>query len=142
MEQQFNRRHGATNRTFSLGQLVLAKDYHDGVDKWTAGRILRRTGRVTYEVRVQSSIQVRHANQLHPSFQPVIVPFIPVTPPDIPLNTLDLPQDFSATDPNRGASYEHLHTQKMDGSFPKTSCEHADESSTTILKVINSMGRC
>ncbi|KAF7261755.1 hypothetical protein EG68_00626 [Paragonimus skrjabini miyazakii] len=73
MEQQFNRRHGATNRTFSLGQFVLAKEYRDGVEKWTAGRILRRTGRVTYDGELQSSIWVRHANQLRPSFQPATV---------------------------------------------------------------------
>ncbi|KAF7240693.1 hypothetical protein EG68_11657 [Paragonimus skrjabini miyazakii] len=70
MEQQFNRLHYATNRTFLLGQFVLAKDYRDGGEKWTAGRILRRTGRVTYDVEVQSSVWVRHANQLRPSFQP------------------------------------------------------------------------
>ncbi|KAF7257558.1 hypothetical protein EG68_08876 [Paragonimus skrjabini miyazakii] len=56
MEQQFNRRQGATNRTSSLGRLVLAKDCRDSAEKWTAGRILRRTGRVTYDVEVQSSI--------------------------------------------------------------------------------------
>ncbi|KAF6774197.1 hypothetical protein AHF37_06128 [Paragonimus kellicotti] len=100
MEQQFNRRHGATNRTFSLGQLVLAKDYRDGVEKWTAGRILRRTGRVTYDVEVQSSIWVRHANQLRPSFQPVTVPSSRVIPLDILLDTFELPQDVSAAAPN------------------------------------------
>ncbi|KAF6773883.1 hypothetical protein AHF37_07289 [Paragonimus kellicotti] len=81
-------------------KLVLAKDYRDGVEKWTAGRILRRTGRVTYDVEVQSSIWVRHANQLRPSFQPVTVPSSRVIPLDILLDTFELPQDVSAAAPN------------------------------------------
>ncbi|KAF8561749.1 hypothetical protein P879_07702 [Paragonimus westermani] len=87
MEQQFNRRHGATNCTFSLGQLVLAKDYRDGVGKWTAGRILRRTGRVTHDMEVQSSVWVT-------------VPSTRVIPLDIILDTFELPQDVLATAPN------------------------------------------
>ncbi|KAF7234807.1 hypothetical protein EG68_11686 [Paragonimus skrjabini miyazakii] len=93
MEQQFNRRHGATNRTFSLGQFVLAKDYRGVGEMWTAGRILRRTGRVTYDVEVQSSVWVRHANQLRPSFQPVTVPSNRIIPLDVLLDTFDLSQD-------------------------------------------------
>ncbi|KAF7255986.1 hypothetical protein EG68_06649 [Paragonimus skrjabini miyazakii] len=89
MEQQFNRRHGANNRTFSLGQLVLSKDCRDGVEKWTAGRILRRTGRVTYDVEVQSSMWVH----------PVTVPSSRVILLDILLDTFDLPQDVSAAAP-------------------------------------------
>ncbi|KAF7257514.1 hypothetical protein EG68_05260 [Paragonimus skrjabini miyazakii] len=100
MEQQFNRRHGATSRTFSLGQFVLAKDYRDGVEKWTAGRILQRTSQVTYDVEVQSSVWVRHANQLRPSFQPVTVPSNRVISLDVLLDTFDLSQDVSAAAPN------------------------------------------
>ncbi|KAF7242672.1 hypothetical protein EG68_10163 [Paragonimus skrjabini miyazakii] len=100
MERQFNRRHGAINHTFSLGQFVLAKNYHDGVEKWNAGRILRRTGRVTYDVEVQSSVRVRHANQLRPSFQPVTVPSNRIIPLDVLLDTFDLSQDVSAAAPN------------------------------------------
>ncbi|KAF6773972.1 hypothetical protein AHF37_06755 [Paragonimus kellicotti] len=81
-------------------QPVFTKDYRDGIEKWTAGRILRRTGRVTYDVEVQSSIWVRHANQLRPSFQPVTVPSSRVIPLDILLDTFELPQDVSAAAPN------------------------------------------
>ncbi|KAF8560601.1 hypothetical protein P879_05714 [Paragonimus westermani] len=68
MEQQFNYSPGATSRAFSLGQLVLAKDSRDGIEKWATGRILRWTGRVIYDVEAQSSIWVSCANQLHPFF--------------------------------------------------------------------------
>ncbi|KAF5394179.1 hypothetical protein PHET_12101 [Paragonimus heterotremus] len=100
MEQQLNRRHDATNRTFSLGQLILTKDYCDGVEKWTAGCILQQNDQVTYEVEVQSSIRVGHASHLRPSFQPVTVPYSRVIPLDILLDTFDLPQDASAATPN------------------------------------------
>ncbi|KAF7232980.1 hypothetical protein EG68_07833 [Paragonimus skrjabini miyazakii] len=91
MEQPFNRRDGAISRTFSLGQLVLAKDYHGGVEKWTAGRILRWTVWVTYDVEMQSSTWVRHGNQLRASYQPVTVPYSRVLPLDILLDTFELP---------------------------------------------------
>ncbi|KAF7233959.1 hypothetical protein EG68_12210, partial [Paragonimus skrjabini miyazakii] len=81
-------------------QFVLVKDYRDGVEKCTAGRILRRNGRVTYDVEVQSSVWVRHANQLRPSFQPVTVPFSPVIPLDVLLDTFGLSQDVSAAAPD------------------------------------------
>ncbi|KAF8572151.1 hypothetical protein P879_00351 [Paragonimus westermani] len=133
MEQQFNRSHGATNRTFSLDQLVLTKDCR-GVEKWTAGRILRRTGRVTYDVEMQSSIWVHHANQLRPSFQQMAIPSSRVTPLDILLNTFELPKDVSATTPNPEAHPPSICTQKTNGSFSKTSCTHAGEPLTTKVK--------
>ncbi|KAF7234492.1 hypothetical protein EG68_11775 [Paragonimus skrjabini miyazakii] len=116
MEQLFNRRHGATNRTFSLDQFVLAKDYRDGVEKWTAGRILRWTGPVTYNVEVQSSLWVRHANQLRPSFQPVTVPSNQVIPLDALLGALDLSQDVSAAAPNPEA-HPQAPARPEDGRF-------------------------
>ncbi|KAF7243789.1 hypothetical protein EG68_09601 [Paragonimus skrjabini miyazakii] len=88
MEQQVNR------------QLVLAKDYHDGDEKWTSDRILRRIGRVANDVVVQSSTWVRHANQLRLSFQPMTVPSSRVIPSDIFLDTFELPQDVSVAAPN------------------------------------------
>ncbi|KAF5400464.1 hypothetical protein PHET_05928 [Paragonimus heterotremus] len=112
MEQQFNRHHDATNRTFSLRQPALAKDYRDGVQKLTAGRTLRRTGRVTYNVEVQSSIWVLHANQLRPSFQPVTVPSSRVIPLDILLDTFDLPQDVLAAVPNPQAHRPSICTSR------------------------------
>ncbi|KAF6774199.1 hypothetical protein AHF37_06130 [Paragonimus kellicotti] len=56
--------------------------YYDGLD------------RVTYDVKVQSSIWVRHANQLRPSFQPVTVPSSRVIPLDILLDTFELLKTF------------------------------------------------
>ncbi|KAF8567714.1 hypothetical protein P879_08883 [Paragonimus westermani] len=100
MEQQFNRRYDATNRTFPLGQLVLVKDYRDGVEKWTACRILRRAVRIIRDVEVQSPIWVRNANQTRPSFQQVTVPSSRIIPLDILLETFELPQDNSANAPN------------------------------------------
>ncbi|KAF5395745.1 hypothetical protein PHET_11552 [Paragonimus heterotremus] len=100
MEHQFNRRHGATNRTFSLGQFVLAKDYRDGVEKWTADRILRQSGRVTYDMEVQSPVWVRHTNQLRPSFQSVTVLSSRVIPLHVLLDTFDLSEYVSAAAPN------------------------------------------
>ncbi|KAF7235519.1 Gag-pol polyprotein [Paragonimus skrjabini miyazakii] len=124
MEQQFNRRHGATNRTFSLGQFVLANDYRDGVEKWTAGRILRRTGRVTYDVEVQFSVWVRHANQLRPSLQPVTVPSNRVIPLDVLLDTFDLSQDVSAAAPNPEAHLPSTCTPKRWSDRPRRQVAH------------------
>ncbi|KAF5395995.1 hypothetical protein PHET_11296 [Paragonimus heterotremus] len=100
MGQQLNRRHGAINHTFSLGQLVHAKNYRDGVEKWIAGHTLRGTGLATYDVEVQSSLWVSHANQLCPSFQPVTVPSSQVIPLDILLDTFNLHQNVSVAAPN------------------------------------------
>ncbi|CAI2737936.1 unnamed protein product, partial [Dicrocoelium dendriticum] len=35
MEQYFNRRHGAKERSFELGQTVLVRNYREGHAKWT-----------------------------------------------------------------------------------------------------------
>ena len=65
MEKQFKRRQGAMSHLFLPGQPVLAKDYRNGKEKWTQGYVIRRSGNVIYDVDVQSSIWVRHTNQLH-----------------------------------------------------------------------------
>lgn len=94
MENQFNRHHGARSRTFLPGQAVWAKDYRNGKEKWTQGHIVRRSGKVIYDVDVQSSIWVRHANQLRHSYLPKR------QSNDIPLNilldTFELPQSVPA----------------------------------------------
>lgn len=92
MEQQFNRRHGAVKHTFVPGQSVLAKDYRGGGEKWTPGLIRRRTGQVVYDVDVQSSTWVRHANQLRPCYQPATITSNHTVPLDIILDTFELPQ--------------------------------------------------
>ncbi|KAF7234321.1 hypothetical protein EG68_11980 [Paragonimus skrjabini miyazakii] len=101
MERQFNRHHGSTNRTFSLDQLVLAKDYRDGVEKWTADRIRRRIGRVTYDVEVQSPVWVRHAYQLRFFFSTGDRPVQPSHSTGYsPGDMFELRQDVSAAAPN------------------------------------------
>ncbi|KAK4467318.1 hypothetical protein MN116_000305 [Schistosoma mekongi] len=67
MEKQFNRRHGAKRRLFTVGQRVLAMDYRGKHPTWTAGRIVQKKGNVVYEVSVGSEVWVRHANQLKPT---------------------------------------------------------------------------
>ncbi|EPB74401.1 hypothetical protein ANCCEY_06522 [Ancylostoma ceylanicum] len=62
MERHFNRHHGARRRTFKRGNHVLVKTYQ-GQQSWTNGQVLRRLGRVLYEVRVGEKTWVRHANQ-------------------------------------------------------------------------------
>ncbi|KAF5396866.1 hypothetical protein PHET_10025 [Paragonimus heterotremus] len=110
MEKQSNHRHGVTNRTLSSDQFVLAKDYRDGVKKWTAGRILRRTGRVTSDMEMQPSVWVRRANQLRPSFQPMTVPSSRVILLNILLDTFELHRDVSAVAANPEAHPSSIYT--------------------------------
>ena len=71
MEKQYNKHHGAIHRMFTPSQSVLAKDYRNGKEKWTLGHIVRRSGKTVYDVQVESSIWVRHANQLRTSHLPM-----------------------------------------------------------------------
>lgn len=87
MEQHFNRRHGAQNRVFVKGQPVLARDYRNNHVTWTPGRVIRRTGSVTYDVAVNSEVWVRHANQLQPRSFPDASPTRSKLPLDILLDT-------------------------------------------------------
>ncbi len=64
MEHQFNRRHGARQRSFKVGDLVYVLDYRCKPPSWTAGRIHRRIGSVKYEVAVGRLKWTRHTNQL------------------------------------------------------------------------------
>ena len=43
----------------------IGKRLRNGKEKWTQGYVIRRSGNVIYDVDVQSSIWVRHTNQLH-----------------------------------------------------------------------------
>ncbi|EYC32661.1 hypothetical protein Y032_0002g1028 [Ancylostoma ceylanicum] len=67
MERQFNRHHGARRRTFKRGDPVLVNNYQ-GQQSWTNGQVLRRLGRVLYEVRVAKEAWIRHAYQLRMRF--------------------------------------------------------------------------
>ncbi|MFH4981289.1 hypothetical protein AB6A40_007998, partial [Gnathostoma spinigerum] len=64
MEHQFNRAHGARNRSFARGDFVLVRNHRSPQPQWTNGQILRRHGRVLYDVQVGSDVWRRHTNQL------------------------------------------------------------------------------
>lgn len=61
MEQQFNHHHSAVSLTFKLAKQQRVTEM---TQKWMQGFILRQTGNTTYDVSVESSIWVGHANQL------------------------------------------------------------------------------
>uniref|UniRef100_A0A915A7J6 RNA-directed DNA polymerase n=1 Tax=Parascaris univalens TaxID=6257 RepID=A0A915A7J6_PARUN len=63
MEADFNRRYEARYRSFTRGDLLLARNYPFQKTRWAKGVVLRRHGRVTYNVLVGSEIWKRHANQ-------------------------------------------------------------------------------
>ena len=52
------------------GTTVFAKDYRNGKEKWIQGRILRRSGKVIYDVDIESTVWVQYANQLRSSYLP------------------------------------------------------------------------
>ncbi|CAH8470540.1 unnamed protein product [Dicrocoelium dendriticum] len=84
MEQDFNRRHGAKKRSFTLGQKVLVHDYREGHAKWTPGTVKSKRGNIMYDVMVGAQIWPRHANQLRPTLcQPE-----QARPTDLPFNIL------------------------------------------------------
>lgn len=65
MEQQFNRRHGAVERSFTPGELVLAKVYQHNKSSWMPGKIIEKIGSVNYNVYLDVGKLIRsHTNQL------------------------------------------------------------------------------
>ena len=94
MEEQFNQHHGAVKRTYVPGQSVLAKDYRRGKERWIQGRIIRRSGNVIYDVDIESTVWVRHANQLRSSHLPETRSDFTL-PLDILLDTFELPPQRS-----------------------------------------------
>ncbi|EPB73584.1 zinc knuckle [Ancylostoma ceylanicum] len=65
VEAQFNRRHGARSREFSSGDQVMVKSHRGASNfEWTGGIVIKRTGRVTYEVDIGGKHVLRHANQM------------------------------------------------------------------------------
>ena len=55
-------------REFTLGQIVMVKDYRPNTDQWVRGKTVNQLGPITYEVDVQGKVVKRHADQLrnHP----------------------------------------------------------------------------
>ncbi|VDM36999.1 unnamed protein product [Toxocara canis] len=68
MEQQFNRQYGARNRTFKRGDSVPLRTYQGRRVSWSKEKVLKRVGRVLYQVLVGGDTWIRHANQLRRSF--------------------------------------------------------------------------
>ncbi|EPB69227.1 hypothetical protein ANCCEY_11679 [Ancylostoma ceylanicum] len=65
VEAQFNRKHGARGREFSSGDTVIVKSHRGALEfEWTEGTVIKRTGRVTYEVEIGGKYVLRHANQM------------------------------------------------------------------------------
>lgn len=69
MGQQFIKRHGALSNEFSVGQMVITRDFHGIKPTWNIGTITHRKGKAIYEVRVGEKIWAQHANQLQPTRQ-------------------------------------------------------------------------
>ena len=63
IEHWFNCHHSSESHTFKCGPQFLARDYQNDMEKWTQYYILCQTGKITYDVSVQSSTWVQHANQ-------------------------------------------------------------------------------
>uniref|UniRef100_A0A914XSI1 RNA-directed DNA polymerase n=1 Tax=Plectus sambesii TaxID=2011161 RepID=A0A914XSI1_9BILA len=71
MESQYNRHHGARRRHFAIEDLVHARDYSTPAKpNWTPGRIVKRTGRVTFVIDADGISLTRHANQLRLRLEP------------------------------------------------------------------------
>lgn len=65
MENQFNQHHGSKERTFEVGQQVLAKEFTQNKWYWSPGKVMERIGSVMYVVWLQNNKMIRvHTNQL------------------------------------------------------------------------------
>ena len=69
MEEQYNRRHGAKPKKFNVGNPVYALSFRNHSTSWKPGVIVRRRGRVLYEVQIDTQRWIRHSNQLRRRFQ-------------------------------------------------------------------------
>lgn len=56
MEQQFNKGHSVLSRKFSVGQTIVARDFHGVKTTWKIGTIIRIKGKVIYEVKIGEKI--------------------------------------------------------------------------------------
>ncbi|XP_055680707.1 uncharacterized protein K02A2.6-like [Lutzomyia longipalpis] len=72
MEQQFNKKHGAKDRSFTRGEEVMAKCFRRNQSFWAPGEIVEKRGRVMYNVRIflehGTKLIRSHINQLRPRF--------------------------------------------------------------------------
>ncbi|PIO55262.1 hypothetical protein TELCIR_23353 [Teladorsagia circumcincta] len=67
MKEQFDRRNRVTPKEFKSGDVVYAQIWKAPNFVWKTGTIVRRLGRVNYEVEVEGKLMRKHANQLRRS---------------------------------------------------------------------------
>lgn len=70
---QFNRRHGARQRSFNSGELVSVQIHHQNSWHWRSAKVIERQGKVMYTVAVERNgrnptIARVHANQIRLRF--------------------------------------------------------------------------
>lgn len=72
MQEQFNKRHGAKERKYQIGQKVFAKIFKLNKSEWFPATIRKILGNVNYEVEIENIPDFRavrsHANQLRPRY--------------------------------------------------------------------------
>lgn len=66
MEKDFNRHHGAIERTYGPGDKVFIMNYTTAKRSWLPGVIIERCGNVLYKVQTGNNVQRRHTNQIRP----------------------------------------------------------------------------
>lgn len=68
MAENFNRHHGAKERSFQTGDAVYFKRFHNNEWTWQPGKIVKRLGAANYDVDNGLRITKLHANQLQLRF--------------------------------------------------------------------------
>lgn len=63
-EQQFNHKHGAKQRTFTVGDLVYVQTHHNNTWNWTPGTITAVHGEVVHHISTANGTVVAHTNQI------------------------------------------------------------------------------
>ncbi|VDP35107.1 unnamed protein product [Schistosoma curassoni] len=107
--------------TYDVGCPVFARDYRPTHSPWAEARVVRRVGRVMYEVEVGSDRWQRHRNQLRKRLAPDRPSTESNIPLDILLDTFNLPatppkekpQQQAETRPRRWPIRERRVTVRM-----------------------------
>lgn len=68
MENQFNSKHGAKQRTFSIGDTVWVKIHQENSFSWKEGVITKKIGKVNYLVETEDRKIHAHTNQMRQRF--------------------------------------------------------------------------
>lgn len=63
-EQQYNQKHGAIPRSFTVGDLVYVQTHHNNTWKWTPGTVTAIFGEVVHHVSTTTGTVVAHTNQI------------------------------------------------------------------------------